>query len=157
MGNVTALMSILGLVQGVRASTEAADNQRRAAIASEEIANTNAIALEAETAEKSRRMEKSQREQTSSARAKAAASGTKANSGSMNDVIDEMSSEYSRQLSWLKTSGKSQADIIRKGGKIAADLGRSGAKATEAKGVANFFSDTGTAVTQTGKAGWWTK
>lgn len=86
-----------------------------------------------ETEEEARRLSREQGAQEARARAIAAASGIKVKEGeSFAEVLGDMSSEHARQLSWLRTAGKSRAKIARKQGAQAASAATAQAASTAA-------------------------
>ena len=70
----------------------------------------NAAAIQAETAEESRRMAAASAQTSAEGRVKAAASGTKV-SGSSARVLATLGEEQQARLDWLKKSGSSRAEI----------------------------------------------
>ena len=153
MGGIATVFSIFSAVQGHQASQEAASQQEAAAAEAEKLAEANAVASEAETQESMRRTRRQHAASAASARAKAGASGIEG--GSMEDAIANMISEHGTQLDWMKKSGASQADIIRKGGKLTGMQGRAQAESTRARGTTDLLKSGQTVYSSGKKADWW--
>lgn len=153
MGGVAAVMSVFSMVQGYQASKEAANKEDAAAAEAERLAEANAVASEAETHESMRRTRRQSAAAEATAGAKAGASGVVG--GSMGDAIASMITEHGTQLDWMKTSGASRANIIRKGGALTGMQGRAQADATRARGTSNLLKSSQTVYSSGKKADWW--
>lgn len=133
MPAISAVTGVLGFVQ-----------QRSAAKKAERLGEENARRAAAESQESARRLEITQKRSLATARARAGSSGFDITGGdSMGDYIDELSSQYSSELDWLRKSGASAASIERRRGDIAASSARAGGWSSLLKGggeVANWWA-----------------
>jgi len=93
-------------------------SQYRAGQKAEAAAEENARRIKSETEEQARRTKAEQQAKTGEARARARASGIR-EGGSQDQYIEEMQSEFGRELDWLRASGYSRAASARQQGKIA--------------------------------------
>lgn len=77
------------------------------------VGEANAANIQMETDEAARRLEDQQQANVSIASARAAASGLKPGIGSQNLFVATLKSEQNKELSFLKRSGASRAEIAR--------------------------------------------
>ena len=102
-----------------------AGRSRSAAAAAQQLADLNAKAQLAETAESVRRMRAEHERIEGGARAMAAGSGFSQIAGEgQSAYISSMVSEHARQRKWTKEAGRRQANLIRRGGQVAAKQAR---------------------------------
>lgn len=96
-----------------------------------------ADAMRRETAEQVRRFTRQGERTISTATALGAASGVTADSGSVTTYINDMTTEFTKQLDWMKQAGAA------------------GANASELSGLFNGISDVGGSIFQYGKLNNW--
>ena len=150
---ISAIVTGVGAVMSYKSQSEAAAAQRDAARESQRIAELNAINQERETAQQAENMKKAQEREQAMNRAKASASGV-APGGSFDLVMDAQKAEHAKQLGWLKQSGKSQAEIIRRGGQLAYGQGMAQAKQSQYGAYGSLLGGIG-GIADTGtRAGW---
>lgn len=107
MAYVAIALTALSAIQSYRAGQKA-----------EAAAEENARRIRLETEEQARRQKKAQEAKMGEARARARASGIQAG-GSQDIYMEEMETEFGRELDWLRASGASRAGAAQRQGQVA--------------------------------------
>ena len=128
---IAAVVGAAGTYMSYKSQSEAAAAQKDAAREAQRTAEMNAMRQERETAQQAENLRAAQKKAEAASRARAAASGTAAG-GSQELVMEEQQRTHAEELAWLKQSGRSQADIIRRGGQQAYATGMAQASGTKA-------------------------
>lgn len=138
LGFIGTAANFIGGQQQASALKRAEQRQMAAAEQSRRNANLNAAAIEAETAEMTRREREAANEAESLRRARAAAAGGM-ETGSTAVFLDTQSRREDEYIDWLGRSGRSQAAIAREGGEYAYQTGMASAAATGGQAASARF------------------
>ena len=122
---MAAAVPIAVAVIGAAVSVYTGVKQREAAKEQEDIAKRNAEREQAEAEEMARRERKRADYEESLDRARAAASGIDVDKSKSNVIyMNERKKANRDQIDWIRKSGASRADIIKREGRLAADMTR---------------------------------
>lgn len=113
---------------------------KQAAEEAEDIADANAKREKMEAEEMAQRAEKDAAREESLARARAFASGVGGESQEM--YLDDLYASNRREIDWIRRSGSSRADLIKKEGRVA---GKQHRREAVASGIAGFGKATSAA------------
>lgn len=129
MAGAAPILSVISGVYGIYSGMQQQKEAKAAADEQERIAQANAAREEAETMEEKRRMKEAAESETAKMRAKAAGSGGQVAGSSMDIFMGTQEDKFRKEIDWLVSSGKSRADIIRRGGALEGSITRNQGRA----------------------------
>ena len=156
MAVVSAIATVFGTISKMNAAKKAENRANQAAADELELSREEAAAIEAETAESTRRAKDQADKAEGTSRARAAASGVTLD-GSLGIALGSMEEEHDRQINWMATAGASRARMALLGGEMrsSAQLARGDAFSAQVWGSA--FAGASSLYSAGGSegAGWW--
>ncbi len=157
MAGVAAVGTIFSTLSQMSAARKAENLAEQAAEDELKLAAEEAAAIEAETAESTRRARDQAGKAEGTSRARAAASGVRSGTGSLKLSLAAMSEEHTRQIEWMATAGASRARLALMGGQLRSDAQSARADQFSAQVWGSAFSGAANIYKAGGSqgAGWW--